>query len=220
MAELSISWDLTLAPPKKFQYITRTLEVIIIPLRLGHAKATKSHIFSWGPQTTCHHGARLWPFTVCSLRVQHYIIVVMNTIQLTHWKFYLRRLLIVEKWNFWFFYPIWTVIFQYDSSVELIPDWCNIGLELVLKIGQHSTTQSFVRRLGWTMTDTCLCRTINIPRRTFVVVKQMQSNLIISRPGTYMWMLYVSTSADILIDITFMNVKPKSALISLVDQED
>ena len=44
----------TLGPPKKFQFLTRAEEVVITRLRIGHTKATKSHILSRGPPTTCH----------------------------------------------------------------------------------------------------------------------------------------------------------------------
>ena len=39
----------TLGPPKKFQHLTRAEEVVITRLRIGHTKATKSHILSRGP---------------------------------------------------------------------------------------------------------------------------------------------------------------------------
>ena len=45
----------TLGPPKKFQHLTRAAEVVITRLRIGHTKATKSHILSWGPPTGFHH---------------------------------------------------------------------------------------------------------------------------------------------------------------------
>ena len=45
----------TLGPPKKFQHLTRAEEVVISRLRIGHTKATKSHILSRGPPTGCHH---------------------------------------------------------------------------------------------------------------------------------------------------------------------
>ena len=45
----------TLAPPKKYQHLTRAEEVVITRLRIGHTKATKSHILSLGPPTACHH---------------------------------------------------------------------------------------------------------------------------------------------------------------------
>ena len=43
----------TLEPPKKFQHLTRAEEVVITRLRIGPTKATKSHILSRGPPTTC-----------------------------------------------------------------------------------------------------------------------------------------------------------------------
>ena len=64
---VQIKWDVSihgrdlyllkpiLGPPKKFQYLTRAEEVVITRLRIGHTKATKSHILSRGPPTTCHH---------------------------------------------------------------------------------------------------------------------------------------------------------------------
>ena len=44
-----------LGPPKKFQDLTRAEEVVITRLRIGHTKATKSHILSRGLPTGCHH---------------------------------------------------------------------------------------------------------------------------------------------------------------------
>ena len=45
----------TLGPPKKFQHLNRAEEVVITRLRIGHTKATKSHILSRGTPTACHH---------------------------------------------------------------------------------------------------------------------------------------------------------------------
>ena len=54
--EVKIKWDVsihgrdlyllkpTLGPPKKFKHLTRAEEVVITRLRIGHTKATKSHI--------------------------------------------------------------------------------------------------------------------------------------------------------------------------------
>ena len=64
---VQIKWDVTvhgrdlyllkptLGPPNKLQHLTRVEEVVITQLRIGHTKATKSHILSRGPPTTCHH---------------------------------------------------------------------------------------------------------------------------------------------------------------------
>ena len=45
----------TFGQPKKFQCLTRAEEGVITRLRIGHTKATKSHILSQGPPTACHH---------------------------------------------------------------------------------------------------------------------------------------------------------------------
>ena len=45
---------LTLGQPKKFQHLTRAEEVVITRRRIGHTKATKSHILSRGPPAACH----------------------------------------------------------------------------------------------------------------------------------------------------------------------
>ena len=45
----------TLGPPEKFHHLLRAEEVVITRLRIGHTKATKSHILSRGPPTTCQH---------------------------------------------------------------------------------------------------------------------------------------------------------------------
>ena len=43
----------TLGPHKRFRHLTRAEEVVITQLRIGHSKATKSHILSRGPPTAC-----------------------------------------------------------------------------------------------------------------------------------------------------------------------
>ena len=45
----------TLEPPKRFRHLTRAEEAVITRLRIGHTKATKSHILSRGPPTACQH---------------------------------------------------------------------------------------------------------------------------------------------------------------------
>ena len=40
---------------KRFRHLTRAEEVLITRLRIGHTKATKSHILSRGPPTACQH---------------------------------------------------------------------------------------------------------------------------------------------------------------------
>ena len=43
----------TLGPPKKFQHLTRAEEVVITQIRIGHTKATKSHIQGAQPLEKC-----------------------------------------------------------------------------------------------------------------------------------------------------------------------
>ena len=65
--EVQIKWDVyvhgrdlyllkpTLGPPKRFRHLTRAEEVVITRLRIGHTKATKSHILSRRPATAWQH---------------------------------------------------------------------------------------------------------------------------------------------------------------------
>ena len=65
--EVQIQWDVsihgrymyllkpTLGPSKRFRHLTRAEEVVITRLRIGHTKATKSHILSRGPPAACQH---------------------------------------------------------------------------------------------------------------------------------------------------------------------
>ena len=77
--EVQIKWDVsihgrdlyllkpTLGPPKKFKHLTRAEEVVITRLRIGHTKATKSHILSRGLPTACQHcGQTLTIEPVCT----------------------------------------------------------------------------------------------------------------------------------------------------------
>ena len=80
----------TLGPPK-FQHLTRAQEVVITRLRIGHTKATKSHILSGGLPTSCHHCGQT--LTICCWSVHCYRNVVMNTTQLTCWLLSSRQFL-------------------------------------------------------------------------------------------------------------------------------
>ena len=69
--EVQIKWDVsihgrdlcllkpTLGPPKRFRHLTRAEEVVITRLRIGHTKATKSHILSEDHQLLASIVARL-----------------------------------------------------------------------------------------------------------------------------------------------------------------
>ena len=67
-------------------------------LRIGHTKATKSHIVSRVPRLLVTIVVRHWPLTICPWGMQWYKKIVTNTTQLTHWilssKQFLRLLLL------------------------------------------------------------------------------------------------------------------------------
>ena len=94
----------TLGSPK-FQHLTRAEEVVITRLRIGHTKATKSHILSRRPPTGCHHcGQTLTIDHVlqeCALlqecRDEYYTVDSLNAFFET----------ISETWKEEFFYLIW-----------------------------------------------------------------------------------------------------------------
>ena len=82
----------TLAPPKKFQHLTRAEELVITRLRIGHTKATKA-TKSRGPPNACHHCGQTLSIDQCCRNV------VTNTTQLTHWILSLRQFLWLALWN-------------------------------------------------------------------------------------------------------------------------
>ena len=114
----------TLGQPMKFQHLTRDEEVVITRLRIGHTKATKSHILSRGPPA-CHQCGQT--LIICSWSVQYYRNIVTNTTQLTHWVPSLRQFPRLALWNFyqkldssiWYEWPD----NLYNSSLESPSIW-------------------------------------------------------------------------------------------------
>ena len=101
----------TLGPPKKFQHFTRADQVVITRLRIGHTKATKSHILSRGPPTTCHHCGQTLTIDhmllECAVlqecRDEYYTADSLNTLFET-----IPETCIAEfLWEVGFFYLIW-----------------------------------------------------------------------------------------------------------------
>ena len=71
--------------PKKFKHLTRAEEVAITRHRVGHTKATKSHILSRGPAKCLFTiVVKDRSLTICFWGVRCYRNVVRNTTQ-THW---------------------------------------------------------------------------------------------------------------------------------------
>ena len=79
----------TLGPSKKVQHLTRPEEVVITRLRIGHTKATKSHILSRGSPTTCHHCGHTdyWPYApgVCSVTGKSWRILHSCLVEYSIW---------------------------------------------------------------------------------------------------------------------------------------
>ena len=71
----------TQGPPKKFQHLTRAEEVVVTRLRIGHTKATKSHILSRGPPTTCQHCGQ-------TLTLEH-MVLECTVLQHSRYEYYL-----------------------------------------------------------------------------------------------------------------------------------
>ena len=136
--------------------------------------------------TSCHKYLLLlasivdkhWPLTICSLSVQFYRKVVVNTTQLTLQGASLRQFPRLSYWNFYekpgssIWYK-WSSI-PYNSSLESVHNWCNFELS-----SSHNWTIQylFVHKLCAAVRDPYLYRT-NMSCRTCVVVKEMQSNPI------------------------------------------
>ena len=88
----------TLRPPKKFQHLTRSEEVLITWLRIAQTKATISCPDDHRPFVVIV--VRYWPLTICSWSMQCYRRGVTNTTHLTHWMLSLRQSLRLAQWNF------------------------------------------------------------------------------------------------------------------------
>ena len=99
--EVQIKWDVsihgrdlyllkpTLGPPKKFKHLTRAEEVVITRLRIGHTKATQSHILSRRPSNAWQHCGQI--LTIENMLLECTVLQqvrhapgVMNTTRLTH----------------------------------------------------------------------------------------------------------------------------------------
>ena len=113
----------TLGPPKKSQHLTRTEDVVITWLRIGHTKATKSHILSRGPPTTCQHCGQT--FTI------EHMLLECTVLQQNHDEYYTVDSLgtlfettpeacIVEFLReAGFFYLIWMAIYPKQPLIQI-----------------------------------------------------------------------------------------------------
>ena len=116
----------TLGPPKKFQHLTRAEEVVITRLRIGHPKATKSHILFWGPPTACHHCGQ-------TLTIEH-MLLECTVLQECRDEYYslnalfetiLETCIVEFLREAGFFYLIWC-----NLSTSTSPETCTIWSDL------------------------------------------------------------------------------------------
>ena len=129
--EVQIKWDVsihgidlyllkpTLGPPKKFKHLTRAEEVVITRLRIGHTKATKSHILSRGPPTACRHCGH-------TLTNEHMLL------ECTVSKFVMNTSRLRQKWNIvlvsGFFYLIWKAIYPVQHIIRITHQLTKFGI--------------------------------------------------------------------------------------------
>ena len=191
--EVQIKWDFsihgrdlyllkpTLGPPKRFQHLARAEEVVITRLRIGHTKATKSHILSRGPPTAYQHCGQ-------TLTIEN-ILMECTSMQQSHDEHY--------------------TVDSLRSIFETIPEACIIEflreagfyyliwmatcpIQLFIKISHQLTTStSWINPHYWTppleffyrvyaaMGEPYLWKTANMSRKICVVVKQIQYNPIL-----------------------------------------
>ena len=151
--EVQIKWDVsihgrdlyllkpTLGPPKIFRHLTRAEEVVITRLRIGHTKATKSHILSRGPPTACQHCGQ-------TLTIEH-ILLECTVLQQSRDEYYtvdsLRTLFettpeacIIEFLReAGFYYLIWMVRYPTQLSIKSVTNWRHSQVELIPTTEHH-----------------------------------------------------------------------------------
>ena len=187
----------TLGPPKKFQHSTRAEEVVITRIRIGHTKATKSHILSRGPPTGCHHCGQTLTIDhmllKCTLlqecRDEYYTVDSLNALFQT-----IPETCIVEFLReAGFFYLMWC-----NLSTLTCPQtwtiWSNLSNWLEWKQLWDTFTcvgQLFIK---WKqlLRHIYLCRTAYTSWRTCVVVNQIQSNQTksVCHISYFLWFFY------------------------------
>ena len=151
--EVHIKWDVsihgrdmyllkpTLGTPKRFSHLTRTEEVVITRLRIGHTKATKSHILSRGTPTACQHCGQ-------TLTIEH-ILFECTVFQQSCDEYYtvdsLRTLFettpeacIIEFLReAGFYYLIWMARYPTQLFIKSVTNWRHSQVELIPTTEHH-----------------------------------------------------------------------------------
>ena len=158
-------------------------------LRIGHRKATKSHILPWGPVTVCHHCSQtltidhIYMLLECAVLqecCEYYTVGSLNTLFET-----IPETCIVEFLRkAGFFYLTWCNLLT-STSPQIWTIWSDLS-NLFRKWQQLWGTFTWVGRLicpegrvsslnKSNPANIYLCRTANMSWRTRVIVKQIQS---------------------------------------------
>ena len=191
--EVRIKWDMsihgrdlyllkpTLGSPRKSKHLTRAEEVVITRLRIGHTKATKSHILSRGPPTACQHCGQ-------TLTIEH-MLLQCTVLQQIRDEYYttesLRTLFetipeacIVEFLReSGFFYLIWKDIYSIQHIIKITDQLTKFGSYLLLHLNNTTALcNSFTEHKQ--LRKFYLWKTANMSLRTCVVIQQIQSNPI------------------------------------------
>ena len=177
-----------LGPPKIFRHLTRAEEVVITRLRIGHTKATKSHILSRGQPTVCQHCGQ-------TLTIQH-ILLEWTMLQQSRNEYYtvdsLRTLFeTIPEACIIKFLRSWILLCDMKGQMSNTT-LCQISHQLTIFsswINPHYWTPplEFVYRTLTAMGEPHLKRTANMSRRTRVVVKPMQSNPTVCNFKKHPW---------------------------------
>ena len=171
----------TLGPPKKFQHLTRAEEVVITWLWIGYIKATKSHILSRGPLTTCQHCGQ-------TLTIEHMLlectVLQQNRDECLHcWltgdPFWdnPRGLHSRDSEKTGFYYLIWMAIYPEQSLIQICHQatrfwtwfnpcnntrFCNLFIELN-QLWENPTCEGLLICLGGNVSSFNKCSPIQDP---------------------------------------------------------
>ena len=173
--EIQIIWDVsihgrdlyllkpTLGPPKRFRHLTRAEEVVITRLRIGHTKATKSHILSRGPPTACQRCGQ-------TLTIEH-ILLECTVLQQSREEYYtvdslrtlfetIREACIIEFLReAGFYYLIWMARYPTQLFIKSVTNWRHSQGELI-PTTEHNHQNSFIEHKQRWANPTCEGRLI------------------------------------------------------------
>ena len=195
--EVQIKWDVsihgrdlyllkpTLGPPKKFKHLTRAEEVVISRLRIGHTKATKSHILSRGPPTACQHcgqtltiGHMLLAGTVLQqICDEYYTADSLRTLFET----FPETCIVEFLREAGFLYLVWKAIYPVQHIIRITHQLTKFGIYINHILTPLDFCNLFIEHKQ--LRKPYLWKTANMSLRMCVVVKQMQSNP--NRPPTH-----------------------------------